>query len=313
MTEGFGAFYYYLSSYVESSSLQASPNNQNLLPAGEIQEELNDINADIELKTKLIEQLELSQQRIQVMRQQYEEKLNVLNAKIQNTQKERDQVLANMGAGGGQASNSQPSDKVRKVREEYERKLHDMQRELRRLQDAQKEHIRQQRELQIRERKLRELKTELTELKCAKTRLIKKMNEETNRHKAEESKKAREIAQLRKESRKQQSAVKSLQAQVAAKDQILKRKTEQVTALRKSFRSGQLSVKAQGRVPAKKIDSSTYNPRQARTKWDNLHRNINRAARSRQVVNQLEKELERLINERESLSKEISTVRSRQR
>lgn len=266
------------------------------------------------MKTKLIEQLELSQQRIQVMRQQYEEKLNVLNAKIQNTQKERDQVLANMGVGGSHASNSQPSDKVRKVREEYERKLHDMQRELRRLQDAQKEHIRQQRELQIRERKLRELKSELTELKCAKTRLIKKMNEETNRHKAEESKKAREIAQLRKESRRQQSAVKSLQAQVAAKDQVLKRKTEQVSALRKSFRSGPLSVKAQGRVPAKKIDhSSTYNPRQARTKWDNLHRNINRAARSRQVVNQLEKELERLINERESLSKEISSVRNRQR
>ena len=31
------------------------------------------------------------------MKQHYEEKLNMLSAKITNTQKERDQVLANMG------------------------------------------------------------------------------------------------------------------------------------------------------------------------------------------------------------------------
>lgn len=64
---------------------------------GEMQAELNDLSSDIELKTKLIEQLELSQQRMQIMRQHYEEKLNVLNSRILNTQRERDQVLSNMG------------------------------------------------------------------------------------------------------------------------------------------------------------------------------------------------------------------------
>lgn len=65
--------------------------------ATELQAEINDIQSDIEIKTKLIEQLELSQQRMMVMKQHYEDKLNVLSAKITNTQKERDQVLANMG------------------------------------------------------------------------------------------------------------------------------------------------------------------------------------------------------------------------
>lgn len=65
----------------------------------ELQAEINDIQSDIEIKTKLIEQLELSQQRMMVMKQHYEEKLTVLSAKIANTQKERDQVLANMGGG----------------------------------------------------------------------------------------------------------------------------------------------------------------------------------------------------------------------
>lgn len=65
--------------------------------ATELQAEINDIQSDIEIKTKLIEQLELSQQRMTVMKQHYEEKLTMLSAKINNTQKERDQVLANMG------------------------------------------------------------------------------------------------------------------------------------------------------------------------------------------------------------------------
>ena len=62
----------------------------------ELQAEINDISSDIEIKSKLIEQLELSQQRMQVMKHHYEEKLNNLNAKIVNTERERDQVLANM-------------------------------------------------------------------------------------------------------------------------------------------------------------------------------------------------------------------------
>ncbi|XP_055852546.1 kinesin-like protein KIF21A isoform X1 [Episyrphus balteatus] len=275
--------------------------------AGEIQAELNDISSDIELKSKLIEQLELSQQRMQLMRQHYEEKLNVLNNRIQNTQKERDQVLANMGSN----QSSPSSDKVKKVRDEYERKINDMQRELKKLQAAQREHLRQQRELQAQEAKLRTLRNELAELKNIKTRLIRKMTEETNRHKEEETRKAREIAQLRKESRKQQNTMKSLQAQVQAKDQILKRKTEQVTALRRS-QKGMLSLKASGRVPPKK-DSSIFSERHARLKLEKFHRSINRAARNKQVVVQLEKELERLLHERETLSKDIANVRNRQR
>lgn len=62
-----------------------------------MEENLNEINSDIEIKTKLIQQLELSQERIQLLRQHYEEKLTALTSKICNTQKERDEVLASMG------------------------------------------------------------------------------------------------------------------------------------------------------------------------------------------------------------------------
>lgn len=65
--------------------------------ANNIQEDIDDLNCDIEIKSKLIEQLELSQQRMNQMRQQYEDKLMLLTSKVVNTQKERDDILSMIG------------------------------------------------------------------------------------------------------------------------------------------------------------------------------------------------------------------------
>lgn len=200
---------------------------------------------------------------------------------------------------------------MKKVREEYERKLTDMQKELRKLQQAQKEHLRQQRELQAQDAQVKNLRSELSELKQIKIKLMRKMSEENNRHKEQESRKQREIAQLRKEARKQSSMIKTLQAQTAAKDQVLRRKTEEVSALRKTAKNT-LSTKAQGRVPVKK-GSLLYHPRQTRIKWDTLQRTIGRAARSKQAVIELERELERLLEEREQLSRDLTGIKRRQK
>lgn len=252
----------------------------------------------------------MTKNRMEKMRQIYEDKLNVLNSKILNTQRERDQVLANMGQSPGTNVSNTNTEKVKKVREEYERKICDMQKELRKLQLAQREHARQHREIQAQDSQLRTLKCELTELKSAKIKLMKKMNEQLSRHKEEETRRAREIAQLRKESRKQSNAIKSLQTQSAAKDQVLKRRIEEVAALKKDKKS-HLSMKAAGRVANK--PNVIFNIKLARTKWESIQRTINRAARTKQTVYELERELERLIGEREALSKELNVLQRRQK
>ncbi len=77
-------------------------------------------------------------------------------------------IISIEGVGGMTNSLYDKSDKIKKVRDEYERKISDMQKELRKLQSAQKEHTRQQRELQSQESQLRTLKNELFEMKSAK-------------------------------------------------------------------------------------------------------------------------------------------------
>lgn len=74
-----------------------------------------------------------------------------------------------------------------------------------------------------------------------------KMKEDTHRAKQEEMKKNKEIAQLRKASRKQENYIKSLEAENRLKNVVLKRKTEEIAVLKKVPKQG-LSSRAAGRL-----------------------------------------------------------------
>lgn len=62
-----------------------------------VQEDLANITCEIAIKQKLIDELENSQRRLHTLKQQYEQKLMMLQNKIRDTQLERDRVLHSMG------------------------------------------------------------------------------------------------------------------------------------------------------------------------------------------------------------------------
>ncbi|XP_054278037.1 kinesin-like protein KIF21A [Macrosteles quadrilineatus] len=263
----------------------------------EYSQELAELTSEINLKQKLIEELEHSQRRLHSLKQHYEDKLLQLQAKIRATQEERDTVLASFSG-----QNNQPTEKVKKVRDEYERKLCDMQKEVKKLQTAKKEHAKMLRNQSQYESQIKTLRNEVMDMKKVKVKLINKMREETARHKEMETKRNREIAQLRKESRKREVTIKSLEAEKRAKDVVLKRKQEEVLALRKVAR-GDLSRKAAGRFPPKLNSSS---PRLAKQKWAALQKNINSETLYKQQIANLELELDRLVEDRKNLNEQVT-------
>lgn len=76
------------------------------------------------------------------------------------------QVIANI-----KSSSTAGDDKVKSVKQEYERKITNMQQELKKLQTAQKEHTKLMRERSQIERQLRTLKGDLAEMKKTKVRV----------------------------------------------------------------------------------------------------------------------------------------------
>ncbi|XP_074125579.1 kinesin-like protein KIF21A isoform X7 [Sminthopsis crassicaudata] len=212
------------------------------------QEDLAHITCEIAIKQKLIDELENSQRRLQTLKKQYEEKLMMLQHKIRDTQLERDQVLQNLGS-----VESCSEEKAKKVRSEYEKKLQTMNKELQRLQTAQKEHARLLKNQSQYEKQLKKLQQDVMEMKKTKVRLMKQMKEEQEKARMTESRRNREIAQLKKDQRKRDHQLRLLEAQKRNQEVVLRRKTEEVTALRRQVRP--MSDKVAGKV-ARKLSSS---------------------------------------------------------
>ncbi|XP_015188090.1 PREDICTED: kinesin-like protein KIF21B isoform X4 [Polistes dominula] len=258
--------------------------------------ELEALTSDIDVKQRLIQELELSQRRLQSMKQHYEDKLAQLQARIKDTQEERDKVLSSL-----QQQPTQPTEKVKKLRDEYEKKISAMQKEMRLLQSAKKEHARLLKNQSQNETRLRGLRNELAEMKRAKVKLLNKMREEAQRHKENELKRNREIAQLRKESRRNANMIRSLEADKRMKEVVLRRKQEEVSALRKRDRG--LSQKVAGRTPSKPI-----NPKSLKQRWQTFERTITKQALAKQAAAETEREMERLLQERDELGRDLDRL-----
>lgn len=258
--------------------------------------ELEALTSDIDVKQRLIQELELSQRRLQTMKQHYEDKLAQLQARIKDTQEERDKVLSSL-----QQQPAPPTEKVKKLRDEYEKKLSAMQKEMRLLQSAKKEHARLLKNQSQNENRLRGLRNELAEMKRAKVKLLNKMREEAQRHKENELKRNREIAQLRKESRRNANMIRSLEADKRMKEVVLRRKQEEVSALRKRDRG--LSQKVAGRTPSKPI-----NPKALKQRWQTFERTITKQALAKQAAAETEREMERLLQERDELGRDLDRL-----
>ncbi|XP_077424001.1 kinesin-like protein KIF21A isoform X5 [Vanacampus margaritifer] len=294
------------------------------------QVDLANITCEIAIKQKLIDELENSQRRLHTLKQQYEQKLMMLQCKIRDTQLERDRVLQNMNS-----VESGSDDKARKIKTEYERKLNVMNKELHKLQSAQKEHARLLKNQSQYEKQLRKLQMDVAEMKKTKVRLMKQMKEQQEKNRMNESRRNREIASLKKDQRKQEHQLKLLEAQKRQQELILRRKTEEVTALRRQARPASGKVIRKINLPDPNQDSShrppsgrvysgqgalngtrssprrvggLYSTRMARNKWQSLERRISDVIMQRMTISNMENDMNRLLKQREELTKRKEKV-----
>ncbi|KAG7255223.1 hypothetical protein CRUP_018904 [Coryphaenoides rupestris] len=93
------------------------------------------------------------------------------------------------------------------------------------------------------EKRLKEMNRDLLKLQVA---LMKQMKEEQQRRRLMEAKRNREIAQLKKEQRRQEYQIRALESQKRQQELVLRRKTQEVTALRRLAKP--MSERVAGRV-----------------------------------------------------------------
>ncbi|KAJ8880506.1 hypothetical protein PR048_016976 [Dryococelus australis] len=145
-------------------------------------------------------------------------------------------------------------------------------------------------------------------------KLLNAMKEEARRHKEAEMAKAREIAQLRKTHRKQENRIRNLETDSKMKDVVLRRRNEEVSALRRAVRPV-MSNKAAGRVGSRHrlATSVAFSPKVAKQKWQALENNITKMALNKQAVAALERDMEQQMAQREQLASLLQCLERRKR
>uniref|UniRef100_A0A4W4E654 Kinesin motor domain-containing protein n=1 Tax=Electrophorus electricus TaxID=8005 RepID=A0A4W4E654_ELEEL len=261
------------------------------------QADLANITCEIAIKQKLIDELENSQRRLHTLKQQYEQKLLMLQNKIRDTQLERDRVLHNMGS-----MESGSDDKAKRIKAEYEKKLSIMNKEMHKLQAAQKEHARLLKNQSQYEKQLKKLQQEVVEMKKTKVRLMKEMKEQQEKNRLAESRRNREIATLRKDQRKQEHQLKLLEAQKRQQELILRRKTEEVKYFIHAHLWDFVDMYLFSRLYLRR-PLGVYTTRVARVKWQSLERRISDIIMQRMTISNMEADMNRLLKQREELTR----------
>ncbi len=290
----------------DNSDSDTESDNNKANDSSEFNEELLELTSEISIKQKLIEELETSQKRLQAMKHQYENKLLALQNKISTTEDERDRVLKNMGS----AKTIVPPEKLQKIKAEYKDKLEKLQSEVKKLQTAKKEHAKLLRSQGQYERQVEKLKREVEEMKRNKVKLVQKMKEESVRHREQEAKRNKELSQMRKLTRKNESRIKSLEAEKRMKETMLKRKNEEVSLLRRNQRKATSAV-LRGRGGG--VADRKYSERHAKTKWQAVEHKITKIALNRQAISQMENDMDRWLREREKLSRKLERMTAKRR
>ncbi|KAK3760377.1 hypothetical protein RRG08_029408 [Elysia crispata] len=282
-----------------------------------VHEDLANLTCEISIKQRLIEELEQTQRRMNSLRTHYEEKVSQLQTRIRETEMERDKVLSNI-----EKMNQPSTDGSKKVKQEYEKKLGNLQDELKKLQADQRKHAKIQKNNSQYERHLKTLQHEILEMKKTKVRLMKQVKEEMDKNKQGEARRSRELAQLRKEQLRRDNVIKALERQTVQKDAVLKRKQEEVEALRKRQTAKPMSAKAAGRVgkydrpvtiPIAPVSSgglrrrrkSEFSPKIAKQKWDTIEKNISSQVTKKQTITMLERDMNVWLKQREKCTKEL--------
>ena len=269
----------------DSSSTEEDTEN-NVDPSENPDYALATLTNDISVKTRLIEQLEASQKRMELMRMQYEEKLSCLMSRIKATEVERDKVMSSIRG----------EDKLKQVKEDYEKKLGALNSELKKWQSAQKEHARVLRNQTQYERQINALRGEVENMKRTKVKLMNQIKSDGMKWREIDSRRMKEINQLKKEQRKKEIAIRALEGEARKKELVLKRKHEEVNALK---RIRGMSGKASGLVQVR------VSPVKAKQRWARIKDHLVKNVTTKQTVATLEQEMLTLIEQRKHLKQDI--------
>ncbi|KAL3314040.1 Kinesin-like protein kif21b [Cichlidogyrus casuarinus] len=275
----------------------------------QVHEAIASVSATIDTKKEKLQVLEQKARTLETERNRLAVLIRDLTLRIKATEAERDAELAK--------AEQHSSDKVRAVKEFYEKKLKTMQKEIRSAYQARQDQQNRDRDNAKNEAEIRRLRQDLKELQKHKADLTKQLRQA----KTAESKAAAELQETRRAKVLADTQLKRLKDSHTI---AMQRKNEEIMRLRRDQTVKQSSISKPAtpigrsrsamaiRVPnrsrAMPIFTSRPNTafKRVKDKWQRINQDIDILVARKETLHSLQKDLETWLKERELVSRRLA-------
>ena len=201
------------------------------LKQNELVTQLNTLNKELAEKQQLAGTIGESDVKLAAMKKKYEEVLKTMEEEMSRLQREKDelaQMQRNDGAGA-----------AKDIAERRRKKIQDLEEKIGELKKKQLEQQRMANMAAQNEAKAKKYQEEIRVIKAAKVKLVKQMKEESDKVRVWKQTKEKEVIQLKQADRKKAAAMSKMSVQHERKQNVLKRRMEEVLAINKRLKEAQ--------------------------------------------------------------------------
>uniref|UniRef100_A0AC34GR89 Kinesin-like protein n=1 Tax=Panagrolaimus sp. ES5 TaxID=591445 RepID=A0AC34GR89_9BILA len=274
-------------------------------------DELTQLQDDINVKLQLVTTLERSEQRLIAIKAEYEKKMSNLLQRIEQTEKERNQMLEKLSASNTGKNNSKAIEKkIQEVKDQYEERLNGLKKEFKKFKDMERNHQRMVEQQKRQQQDLERYRREVDAMKKSKVDLMKKINQESKVIQERERAQQKKMATMTKEARKKELKIQQLEMKERQREEFMKRKNEEYN--RKIHQAGmdaKMNVIKKAQTPlAGTPRSSKLRNTRSKINWEVIEKSIFKQVNQRQMYEQYREQLESKVAERQQLEKAIEDL-----
>jgi len=190
--------------------------------------DITELTESIRLKEELLKQLVKSEEKYEMMKNFYEQKLQDMDNKIKNGESERENLVREIGTMEAKTPRHRDSAGVARLKS----KLKEKDQELQDLRKKQSQLSRLAKQKNRNDTELRRLENEIVSMKRARVDLIRKNESDRKRHMQELKKRKKEIEMLRRYQKQDQNRLKKAQGEKMKSEKMLKRRMEELATLK---------------------------------------------------------------------------------
>uniref|UniRef100_A0AC35ER87 Kinesin-like protein n=1 Tax=Panagrolaimus sp. PS1159 TaxID=55785 RepID=A0AC35ER87_9BILA len=274
-------------------------------------DELTQLQDDINVKLQLVNTLERSEQRLIAIKAEYEKKMSNLLERIQQTEKERNQMVEKLSSSNtGKTNSKEIEKKIKEVKDQYEEKLNGLKKEFKKFKDMERNHQRMVEQQKRQQQDLERYRREVDAMKKSKVDLMKKINQESKVIQERERAQQKKMASMTKEARKRELKIQQLEMKERQREEYLKRKNEEYSKkLQQVGMEAKINTIRKAQTPVISTPKSAK-LRNARSKinWEAIEKNIFKQVSQRQMYEKCREQLESKVAERQQLEKAIEDL-----